>query len=560
MVSMTFVSELRASVEALADLPGIDVDADALPAIIDGLPDDAVELVLTAMAGLRRSADLVAVIAAGVAARRSSRERGHGGMAAVRGHRTPVAMIQSITGGTAADAKRAVTVGESLLEGARTDAGAAGGADGGDAVGGTPSSGAAGGEADGDALGGEGATVAGTVAWHEPLRRARLRGAITSEQHEAVRRGLGEPPAGDTAGEDAAICEVWAIAAEQLISDAASFPVEELRRRARAVRDTLDPAGAEERFAARFDARQFRMYQDADGIWHGRLTFDDEMALWVRSIMDAALRPRRGGPRFMTTEERAAAVALVDDPRSNDQLAYDLVVDLLRSGALADASDVFGARQPGVRIVVVSDAVGPRDVRGRLLATGHAEDGGDPLPGSIIDRNICMSGTLEVTVDSCGNPLDVGREQRLFTPRQRKALAVRDGGCMAPGCCVPAAYCEAHHCDHWHEDLGRTDIDRGVLLCRFHHLLLHNNGWKITRNGHAAFVLHPPPGAGQPTVLHSKAAWAWAWDPPRPPQRVGWRGEPRANAPSSDGVHERVTVVEGGERRAGVIAGGSLTS
>jgi hypothetical protein len=524
---MTFVSELRASVEALADLPGIDVDADALPAIIDGLPDDAVERVLTAMAGLRRSADLVAVIAAGVAARRSSRDHGHGGMAAVRGHRTPVALIQSITGGTAADAKRAVQVGESLLEGSRTDAGGFGGAAPGGADGVAP------GGTGGDLLGGAGATVAEAVAWHEPLRRARLRGAITSEQHEAIRRGLGEPPAGDEPGEAATVREVWAIAAEHLITDAASFPVEELRRRARAVRDTLDPAGAEERFAARFEARQFRMYQDADGLWHGRLTFDDEMALWVRSIMDAALRPRRGGPRFMTAEERAAAAELVDDPRTNDQLAYDLVVDLLRSGALADASDVFGARQPGVRIVVVSDAVGTRDARGRLLASGHAEDGGDPLPGSIVDRNICISGTLEVTVDSCGNPLDVGREQRIFTPRQRKALAVRDGGCMAPGCCVPAAYCEAHHCDHWHEDLGRTDIDRGVLLCRFHHLLLHNNGWKIARDGLAAFVLHPPRGAGEPIVLQSKAAWSWAWDPPPPPQRGGWRSDPGLNERSS---------------------------
>ncbi|MFE5410694.1 DUF222 domain-containing protein [Microbacterium sp. NPDC056569] len=501
---MTFISELRGLVDALAGVPGLDVEADSLPAVIDALPDEVVEHILGDASDMRRCVDLVSVIAAGVAARRSSRDRGQGGMAAVRGHRTPAAMIQSITGGTAADAKRAVQVGASLIEG--TGAGAIA-----DVTGETDA--AAAGEPDTPA-----------PPWHEPLRRARLHGGITSEQHDAIRRGLGEPPVDwSDIGAAGALREVWSIAAEQLIAEAAAFPVEELRRRARAVRDSLDPVGAEQRFAARFAERGFRLYQDADGLWQGRITFDDEMALWVKSAMDAALRPRRGGARFMTEEERTAAKSLVDDDRTNEQLAYDLFVDLVRSGALAEASDVFGARQPGVRMVVVKDADGPRDAASRMIAVGHAEDGGDPLPGSIIDRNICMNGTLEVTVDSCGNPLDLGREQRLFNIPQRKALAVRDGGCLWPGCCVPASYCEAHHCDHWLDDLGRTDIDRGILLCRFHHLLLHNKGWRITRNGLAPFILHPPTGQGDARVLESKAAWAWAWDPPRSPERPGWR-------------------------------------
>ena len=44
-----------------------------------------------------------------------------------------------------------------------------------------------------------------------------------------------------------------------------------------------------------------------------------------------------------------------------------------------------------------------------------------------VEQAICGAGAVPVTVDSCGNPLDVGREQRLFTARQRIALAVRDG-------------------------------------------------------------------------------------------------------------------------------------
>jgi hypothetical protein len=287
----------------------------------------------------------------------------------------------------------------------------------------------------------------------------------------------------------------------------------------------------QERFERSFAARSWRSWRNADGQHHTHIISDDETAAWLDSMRDAALRPRRGGPRFMTDEERAAASALVDDPRTNDQMAYDLFMDILRAGALANASDVYGARQPGVRIVTVDGAAGVRDAFGRMLATAHLEDGGDALPGTVVDRNLCTVGSRNLSVDSGGNPLDVGREQRLYTAKQRVALAVRDGGCMFPECRVPASYCEAHHCDHWHEDLGHTDIDRGILLCRYHHMLLHNNGWKITREGLGAFMLHPPGERGglsgdrpEPIPLTSRSAIRWAWDPP--PERPNWRSMP----------------------------------
>jgi hypothetical protein len=304
------------------------------------------------------------------------------------------------------------------------------------------------------------------------------------------------------------------------------MPVEELAKRARQVRDALDPRGAEERFARRFDDRSFRIWTDSDGGRHARFDFDDEIAAWVEAVVNAAMRPRRGGPRFMTDEERSAARELSEDPRTNDQLAYDLMVGLLRAGAVADAADVFGARQPGVRIVVQEAAAA--DGRGRSRdaegsPTGYVEDGGEALAGSIVERNICAVGSVQVTVDSCGNPLDVGREQRLFTPKQRIAMAIRDGGCRWPGCTAVASYCESHHIDHWHADHGRTDIDRGILLCRFHHMSLHNNGWTIRSRDRGVFTLHAPNerGDGSPFDMPSRSPLRWEWDPP--PARNSWR-------------------------------------
>ncbi|HQJ35960.1 MAG TPA: HNH endonuclease signature motif containing protein, partial [Rhodoglobus sp.] len=68
----------------------------------------------------------------------------------------------------------------------------------------------------------------------------------------------------------------------------------------------------------------------------------------------------------------------------------------------------------------------------------------------------------------------------------------RDGGCQLGDCDRPPSWCETHHIDHWTRDHGSTNTNRGILLCRHHHMLVHNNGWEITRtNGTTHFI--PPP-------------------------------------------------------------------
>lgn len=486
-MSMAILSDVRERVESLAARGSLDVEGSQLLAALRRFDDGSVIDIVALASDIKHNADRIIAVGAAVLAERSTREMGQAGAAATRGHATPVALVQSITGGTRGDAARAVRIGESMVEG--------------------------------QPLSSEPAVV----PWHDCLRRALLDSVLTSEQHDAILRGLGKPPIDGVDVDPDAVRSVWARAALQLIDEASAVDVEELARRARQVRDALDPVGAEARFARRFEGRLIRRWVDDNGGHHARIDFDDETAALWDAVIASALRPRRGGPRFMTAEERAAADELVADPRTNEQLTYDLVMDIFRAGTLAEASDVFGSRQPGVRLVVVKDAIGPRDAFGRMLTTGHLEDGGDAVPGSVIDRVLCEAGFIEVTVDSCGNPLDVGREQRLFTTKQRLALAVRDGGCLWPECRVPASYCEAHHSTPWSEG-GQSDIEVGVLLCRFHHMLLHNAGWRITRDGKEPFVLHRPPGiAGDSIVLRSRSAVRWAWDPPPPDMRVGWR-------------------------------------
>jgi hypothetical protein len=119
---------------------------------------------------------------------------------------------------------------------------------------------------------------------------------------------------------------------------------------------------------------------------------------------------------------------------------------------------------------------------------------GNPTPVSIdtAKRMICAGGTQQVLTTASGGPLDLGRTRRLFDDRQHEALAIRDGGCLWPDCDRPPIMTEAHHINEYDKDHGRTDIADGVCLCRFHHLTLHNNGWRITREGNNYWLIPPP--------------------------------------------------------------------
>lgn len=466
---------------------------------VTAMTDAEVVAVLREANEALQHAEQLRLIAVGVIATRSHRDAGHSGAAQKEGHRNAASLVQKITGSSRADASRQVRVGEAMLGGGADSAGL------------DPQHP----DAAAESPQGPDATWR-PMDWREPLRAARRDGLISTTQFDVIERGLGEPPTVDAISDeqqrrdaDDAIRAAWAQAAEQLIGEASERTAEELGAAARAIRDLLDPEGAQQRFLDRHEKRSYREWIDQYGVRHASIAYDDHGAALVSTLINAALRPRRGGPRFVDSDEQANAKRLVDDPRTNEQLQYDLIIDLLRAGAFADAKDVFGTRQAGVRLVQVADDAGTR--------AGYAEDGLGVLPAAAVDQHICDTGIVPVCVDACGNPLDVGREQRLFTPAQRVGLALRDGGCRWTGCDRPASYCEAHHIDEWHRDGGRTDIDRGILLCRFHHMELHHGGWRITRDGKADFELHDP--GGGVCALRPRGVLSYAWGDVDPPPK-----------------------------------------
>ncbi len=118
---------------------------------------------------------------------------------------------------------------------------------------------------------------------------------------------------------------------------------------------------------------------------------------------------------------------------------------------------------------------------------------GAPTPISMgaVHGMSCAASIQAVARDSLGRITGLGSPQRIFTPHQRRAIALRDGGCVIPGCSVPAAWCEVHHVKP-HSHGGPTHTDNGALLCRNHHATIDTSGWKVTM--HEGIPLVRPPG------------------------------------------------------------------
>jgi Domain of unknown function (DUF222)/HNH endonuclease len=98
-----------------------------------------------------------------------------------------------------------------------------------------------------------------------------------------------------------------------------------------------------------------------------------------------------------------------------------------------------------------------------------------------VKRLTCDGSLVTVAEDERGTPLLVGRKHRTVGTQLKRALWARDRACSFPGC-HRTRYVDAHHVRHW-ADGGNTSLENLMLLCSYHHRLLHEGGFRI---GHAA--------------------------------------------------------------------------
>ena len=127
----------------------------------------------------------------------------------------------------------------------------------------------------------------------------------------------------------------------------------------------------------------------------------------------------------------------------------------------------------------MSVVAGLETLEGRAGRPARMGDG-EVLAGAAVRRLACDASISRVITGPRGEPLDVGRSTPVVPAGMRRALEVRDGGCTFPGCDRPPDWTDSHHLVHW-IDGGETRIENLTLLCRRHHTLHHERGFRVVR-------------------------------------------------------------------------------
>lgn len=113
-------------------------------------------------------------------------------------------------------------------------------------------------------------------------------------------------------------------------------------------------------------------------------------------------------------------------------------------------------------------------------------------------RRVSCDASAVGIVERSGEPLAVGRKTRTIPPALRRALRARDGGCRSPGCSA-RRFVDAHHIQHWAHG-GKTELGNLVSVCRHHHRLLHEGGFRVIGHPDGRITFVRPDGRELPTA------------------------------------------------------------
>ncbi|MFI5285745.1 MAG: DUF222 domain-containing protein [Candidatus Dormibacteria bacterium] len=203
-----------------------------------------------------------------------------------------------------------------------------------------------------------------------------------------------------------------------------------------------------------------------------------------------------GGASLRAALDPLARWSGAGDGRSREQRYADALVELAGHGLDEGVMPRAGGQRPHVQVTTtLATLVGtPGAPAGTLEHAG-------PVASATVQRLACDASITRVLLGPESTAADVGRAHRLPSSATRRALRVRDEGCVWPGCDRPASWTAAHHLIHWAHG-GPTELNNLVLLCHRHHCMVHEGGWQLIRSEDGAIVALAP----MPAVEHRPRA------------------------------------------------------
>jgi hypothetical protein len=200
--------------------------------------------------------------------------------------------------------------------------------------------------------------------------------------------------------------------------------------------------------------RYLNLSDRADGMVQLEGLLDAEGGAIVRTALHAHLLPGR------------------DDQRTPGQRRADGLVEICRGNGRG-STDGSGPRPH----VIVRTTV--ETLAGLEQAPAGELDGGAMVPAETVRRLACDAALTRI-VGQGELEGEISRASRSVSASMRRALAMRDRGCVAEHCGKPARWTDGHHLEHWARG-GPTTMANVVLLCRPHHRMVHEEGYHLQK-------------------------------------------------------------------------------
>ena len=295
-------------------------------------------------------------------------------------------------------------------------------------------------------------------------------GRDTAHEEVRVSHALGELPKIDDAYRDGLLSwdqlravSVFATPAtdEQLAGEARKFSAQQLRRMARRFKPvSRDEANDDLR------ARSFQMWWDVS---RSMLRLKGQLPGAEGAVLEKAI-DRIYRQLANTAGHSGEGFA------SREQLQADALVELASTHIAADSDADRATIGVHVDVAVLAGEKGMAEL-----------DRGQPICVETAQRLACNARWYVVVDGPDGLPLGIGKASRRIPAWMAREIRHRDGGCRWFGC-GRNGWIDIHHLVAWPK--GPTDMDNLLMLCRTHHRLVHEGGWKIIGdpNGELTFI------------------------------------------------------------------------
>lgn len=226
--------------------------------------------------------------------------------------------------------------------------------------------------------------------------------------------------------------------------------------------------------------------------------FDDDGMLVIRG----RLAPEQGALLLRALEvsrEVLLESSGVPAESSGGQLLADALARVAERALAADSAAASAGSGDRFQVVVHVDA----EVLCNPEADGRCELEDGPRLAADTARRLACDASVVVQTHGKDGEVVPGRKQRFITAPLRRALQARDGTrCAFPGCGCRGR--DAHHVQHW-ADGGLTTLSNMLSLCRRHHTLVHEGGYRVEAMGRGTFRFIDPGGRQLPASPPSRS-------------------------------------------------------